>query len=322
MGSVTIEGLRDSFLELWEACLAKIETAALVDAGKLEQRVVEQAKAWGTSLDTPELIRLILYCARDLHPLPARFDRQVSQLNLDDELSQQLLHSWTILPHRLVEEHWALVKKAAARYHIPTSLENEAEFQELLSVGREALFLAAQKYYRRPRGDFRNFAWHQIKDKIREEQGQRHPVPPRIRKKLSALAQLRDDYTLADRTLDRQEIQRQLKLNPEELVELLQIEAIWGNGQEFETDVVLEDLEEPDHSLDQLAILLEIEDAQRLDQALRHVEEPARTVIQKLYFEEKTLREVATELELSLPAFKKLHKQALAEVKKKLLSVV
>ncbi|MCX6129851.1 MAG: hypothetical protein NTX25_12430 [Proteobacteria bacterium] len=48
------------------------------------------------------------------------------------------------------------------------------------------------------------------------------------------------------------------------------------------------------------------------------MQQTEKAVITKLYFEEKSLREVAEELELSMPSFKKLHKKALGELKRHL----
>lgn len=298
-------------------CRRLLETWTLVPSDALTRKVTEQADIWNMREGEGEvLLRLLLLSAWELHPLPQRLDRQLKELSAATPFHEQLMAAAKILPHRLVEDHWALVRKAAGRFHIMTQTENEAEFQELMSVGREALFVAAQKYYRRPRGGFKNFAWGFLREKMRDEQNRRHPVPGKIRKKLAALSRLREEFRLVDKILPHEEITRRLRLAPEELRELLQVEAVWGNGLEFDTEVVLEELEEADHSLDQLSQLLQIEDAMRLEQALGFMEEPAKSIINKLYFEEKSLREVAEEMELSLPSFKKVHKRALAEMKR------
>lgn len=301
--------------EIDAQCRSLIETWSLVEPDVLHQRVADQAVNWPDA-DPESMLRLVLLAAWELHPLAPRLDRQLKELEPDSQLKKDLAGAAKILPHRLVEDHWNLVRRAAARFHIVTQKENEAEFQELLSVGREALFIAAQKYYRRPRGNFKNFAWGLLRERMRDEQNRRHPVPGKIRKKLAALSRLREEYRLAEKRLESEEIKQKLKLSPEQFRELLQTEAVWGNGLEFETDVVLEELEEADHSLDQLSQLLQIEDARRLEQALDFMEEPGRSIINKLYFEEKSLREVAEEMELSLPSFKKVHKRALADMKR------
>ncbi len=314
--------IRSYVRELWQQCREEMDTWVLIDPTQLADRVAElcQSDTWASvQNDSEALLRLTLLTAWELHPLRPRLDRYLNELQPDREVLIKVQEAAKILPHRLVEDHWELVKKAAKRFHIPGAFENEAEFQELLSVGREALFVAAQKYFRRPRGSFKNFAWTALRERMRDEQGKKHPVPARIRKKLGALGTLREEYRIKDLSLDRETIKDRLKLGPEELAELLQIEGIWGNGLEFETDVVLEDLEAPDHSLDQLGQLLEIEDALRLEIALQLLEEPERSLIRLLYFEEKTLRETAEEMELGLQAFKKMHKRALAEMRRVLV---
>ncbi len=311
--------IRAHFVNLWQQCQGLLETLSLVDPQKVLSKAEEQAASWnldGTSPLDRDSLRLLLLIARDLHPLPARLDRQLAALDGSHELARTLHDSAQIMPHKLVETHWELVRKAAARYHIPSKVENEAEFQELQAVGREALFRAAQKYYKKPRGSFKSFAWPLIRESMREEQARRHPVPFKIRKKLAALSALREEAHLRELTFSKDEMRTRLKMSPEEFHELLQIEAIWGNGLEFETEVELEDIEAPDHSLDQLSMLLEIEDQRRLDLAMARMIDPEKTLIARLYFEEKTLREVAEEMQLSLPSFKKLHKKALGEMKR------
>ena len=312
------------FIELWGQCQKQLETLSLVDQQKFLAKAEELAEVWQiTELDDQgrkDGLRLALLIARELHPLPARLDRQMMALEGQDSFVKALREAAKIMPHKLVEEHWEIVRKAAARYHIPSKTENEAEFQELQSVGREALFRAAQKFYRKPRGSFKGFAWPLIRESMREEQSRRHPVPFKIRKKLAALSRLREEAHLRELTLDKDMIRSRMKLSTEELQELLQIEAVWGNGLEFDTDADLDEIESPDQGRDQLSILLEIEDQRRLDQALLNMIDPEKTVIAKLYFEEKTLREVAEEMQISLPSFKKLHKRALGEMKRLLNS--
>jgi RNA polymerase sigma-B factor len=312
--------IRTHIISLWQRCLGVLETLTLVDQSAVLAKFDEKAESWNLQNlgeeNEREALRLILLLARDLHPLAARLDRQLAALEGDDGLTRILREAAQQMPHKLVETHWDLVRKAAARYHIPSKFENEAEFQELQSVGREALFRAAQKFYKKPRGSFKGFAWPLIRESMREEQSRRHPVPFKIRKKLAALALLREEAHVRQLTFTKEEMRQKLKMSPEEFHELLQIENVWGSGLEFETDVELEDIEAPDHSLDQLSLLLEIEDQNRLDRAMQGMLDPERMIINKLYYEEKTLREVADEMQMSLPAFKKLHKRALGEMKR------
>ncbi|MCX6129850.1 MAG: hypothetical protein NTX25_12425 [Proteobacteria bacterium] len=266
--------LVDTYLEeLWIQCGLVLDSLRLVDRSRFQEKYLKLAESWRLSdsnlSESNDGIRLFLLVARDLHPLPNKFDRQLLELGSGTTLVDALAAAAKIMPHRLVAEHMAMVDKAARRFHIPTKLENEAEFQDLLSVGAEAMFMAAQKYYRRPKGSFKNFVFPLLRESMREEQARRHPVPFKIRKKLAALGRLREEAHLRELSLGREDIAKRLRLGPEELQELLQIEGVWGNGQEMQKDTELEELEIPDHSLDQLSQLLQIEDQRRLDQAMK-----------------------------------------------------
>lgn len=306
----------DTLEQLWAYARQHIETLKLVDSQKLLTKVREQNPEINLS-DKDQAARLILKTAWDLHPLQSKLTKQLTDFtnSQHDPNGKALSAAWQILPDRLVEAHWELVKKAAKRLHIPTQIEDEAEFQELMSVGREALFLAAQKFYKRPKGSFKSFAWSFMRDRMREEQRNRHPVPPSVLKKLAQLARLREDYHLRDLRLTREIILRELKISDNEAGELLATEAVWGSGQAFEHDHVLEDLEVADFSLDQLGMILEVENAKLLEEALHELDEPESSIVRKLYFEERTFREAAEDLNLSLPAFKRYHKRALEEMR-------
>lgn len=307
--------INEAWTGLSDYAFRHIETLKLIDKDKLSQRVKQLIQDWDIkSLDDEtrkQLARIVMLSVWELHPLRQRLARQMAAFAGDDDIALTLIQAWKLLPERLIESNWELVRKAAAKYHIPTHIENEAEFQELMSVGREALFLAAQKYFKRPKGPFKNFAWTMLRERMRDEQQNRHPVPPSVRKKLAALSRLREDHHLRDLRLTEDIIRKELKLSPDEARELLATEAVWGTGQAFENDHVLEELEEPDHSLDQLQFLLQVEDSLKLEDALGALDAPEATVIRLVYFKEKSFREVATELDMSVPAFKRLHRKAL-----------
>lgn len=305
---------QDKINSIWSYARQHIETLKLVDSEKLMQKIRDKTPIL-ENLDNEGAARLVLSSVWDLHPLHQKLTRQFNEFLPEDDEGKALLAAWDILPPRLVEAHWDLVKKAAKRHHIPTQIEDEAEFQELMSVGREALFLAAQKYFKRPRGSFKSFAWSFMRESMREEQRNRHPVPPSVLKKLGVLARLRENYHLRDLTLSKEIIFRELKISENEGNELLATEAVWGSGQPFEHDHVLEELEVADHSLDQLGMILEVENAAMLEEAMKELDEPESSIVRKLYFQERSYREAADELGLTLPAFKRFHKRALEEMR-------
>lgn len=297
---------------IWKYAVTQIETLKLIDTQKLLNKIATTYPGNKDEVfDLEQAARAVMQSIWDLHPLHAKLTRQMTEFTPSDPEGKALLAAWDILPSRLVETHWELVKKAAKRHHIPTQFEDEAEFQELMSVGREALFLAAQKFFKRPKGSFKSFAWSFMRESMREEQRSRHPVPPSVLKKLSILGRLREEYHLRDITLTREIILRELKITENEAKELLATEAVWGSGQPFEHDHILEELEVADYSLDQLGMILEVENVKMLDEAMQQLEEPEASIIKKLYFEERSYREAAEDLGFTLPAFKRYHKKAL-----------
>ncbi|MBC7661069.1 MAG: sigma-70 family RNA polymerase sigma factor [Chitinophagaceae bacterium] len=299
---------------IWKYAVSEIETLKLIDRQKLMERVQVLNKEVET-FDMDQAARAVLQAIWDLHPLHAKLTRQMQEFQPSDALGKALLEAWNILPPRLVETHWELVKKAAKRHHIPTQFEDEAEFQELMSVGREALFMAAQKFFKRPKGSFKSFAWSFMRESMREEQRNRHPVPPSVLKKLATLGRLREEYHVRDLTLTRDIILRELKLSENEAKELLATEAVWGSGQPFEHDHILEELEVADYSLDSLGMIMEVENVKLLEEAMSGLGEPEASIIRKLYFEERSYREAAEDLGVSLPAFKRYHKKALESMR-------
>ncbi len=310
------ESLLAAAHQIWEHAAAHIDTLKLIDRSKLFERIQEQAAQTTPEASEFDLAaRLVMRNVWELHPLHARLAKQMGEWKPHDEQGKAITQAWDILPQRLVEKHWDIVKKAAVRLHIPTEVENEAEFQELMGVGREALFIAAQKFFRKPKGPFKNYAWNYIREAMREEQRNRHPVPPSVLKKLAALSRLREEYHLRDLRLTKEIIQRELRVNDNEIGELLATEAVWGSGQAFEHDHVLEDLEVADHSVDQLGMMLEVENAKMLEAAMENLDEPDSSIIRKLYFEERSYREAAEELGMSLPAFKRNHKRAIESMR-------
>lgn len=227
---------------------------------------------------------------------------------------RSLQQDWESLPHKIVEANVHLVKQVASTYHQIAAIDNEQKFNDLLSAGHEALTIAAEKYFKNPKGDFKSFAWDIMKVKVQEEQSRHHPVPYKVRKKIRKLQDLREDWSLKQKDLTEKDIVERLSIDPKELPELLHLEAIWGNGLDFEQDIALEDLEEPDNDLDSLAILLQIENQQIVEEAMDSLDIREKQIIQEIYFAEKKFREVVDRMEISMSVGKKLHKRALQKM--------
>ena len=220
--------------------------------------------------------------------------------------------------HRLIKNNWELIRKAAVRYHLPTAIDSELDFNDLLSVGNEALMLAAEKYYWKPKGNFPNFAWNMLRDKIRDDQAKRHPVPFAVRKKLKALGALREEFYLDDKIVRIEDIKKHLDLNDHELKDLLKLEAIWGHGQDKEIDVEVDDIDQEDLAPSAVAMLIRFEDSQLVHQALSSMGAKTSAIIEGLYFKERSLRDQAEDMGISVNALKKIHKKALLEFKEAL----
>ena len=59
-----------------------------------------------------------------------------TQAKSADPVIRRIFKIWNLLPHRLIRSNWDLIKKAAIRYHLPTAIDSELDFNDLLSVGK------------------------------------------------------------------------------------------------------------------------------------------------------------------------------------------
>ena len=178
--------------------------SAILDVDLLAQRdLIEkflEEKGESFSLSDEKAFKAFVYSIFKDQNLQRKLDAMMQAKSKSvDPLFRKTYKIWNVLPHRLIKNNWDLIKKAAIRYHLPNSIDQELDFNDLLSVGNEALMLAAEKYYWNPRGNFPNFAWNILREKIRDDQAKKHPVPFAIRKKLKALGELRESYYLEDK---------------------------------------------------------------------------------------------------------------------------
>lgn len=226
---------------------------------------------------------------------------------------------WQDAPHNLVAQHYTLIRKAAATYHQKALIDDEARFNDLISVGMESLYRAARKYFLEPKGSFKALAWETLKKDFRSEQNQRHPVPAKIRKKLSLLKEMREQIASEQGVVATEnELARRLNLSEQQLSDLLQIEAVWGTGADFETDVLIEDIVEPDLSPSALQMLLSSEQKHLIADAMKTLSEKEVVVITEVFFKEKSLRELSDELNVPLKNLKKIYKSGLTKLRKDL----
>lgn len=229
---------------------------------------------------------------------------------------------WEQLPHKMIKHHYALIRKAAATYHQKALVDDEGRFQDLLSAGTESLFRSARKFFLKPKGNFKVMAWEGLKRDYRAEQNNRHPVPTKVRKKLSALNDLRQNLSSKEIFTSDKVLAQGLNMNAQQLADLLQIESVWGTGAEFETDVLIEEIEEPDLSASSLQLLLHSEQYHLVQGALSELSEREKEMIKRIFFNEKSLREVADEMGVSFKIAKKIYKSALVKLKIELKDLV
>ena len=268
------------------------------------------------SLNSEKSLRVFVYAIFTDKNLQRKLDAMMqAKARSTDPVFKQVQKVWNVLPHRLIKNNWDLIKKAAVRYHLPNSIDQELDFNDLLSVGNEALMLAAEKYFWNPRGNFPNFAWNILREKIRDDQAKKHPVPFAVRKKLKALGELRESFYLDDKIVRLSDIKSHLGISDNEIKDLLKLEAIWGHGQDKEVDVEVDDIEQEDLSPSAVAMLIQFEDSNIVHNALSKMDPRNASIIEGVYFKEKSLRDQAEDMGVSLNSLKKSHKRALVQFK-------
>ena len=116
-------------------------------------------------------------------------------------------------------------------------------------------------------------------------------------------------FYLDDKIVRIADIKEHLKLNDTELKDLLKLEAIWGHGQDKEVDVEVDELEQEDLSPSAVAMLINFEESQIVSTALSNMDPKSASIVEGLYFNERSLREQAEHMGISLNALKKQHKK-------------
>lgn len=301
---------------MWQKEVLK-ELAVDTLAGPIEARIQAELDS-NPALQSQEEVkdRLWVLGLFELFHSPQLLDKKVEAWKAQSSQAIQYFVSfYEQLPHKLIAEHYDLIKQAAAAFHKATRIDNEYGFQDLLSVGQEALYLAARKHYLNPKEPFKNFAWNLLRQKMKEEQQQKHPIPGRLRQKLRSLEIIREECRYLRQTIDRDELMKRLAINAAQLDELLSLEAVWGYGADFETDVVLEELEKPDQAPTALMSLIAKEDRALVEAAVAKLPNRSRLIIREIYFGDKSLRELADELGVSINSLKKAHKKALLDLR-------
>ena len=123
--------------------------SAILDVDLIAQRdLIEkflEEKGESFSLSDEKAFRAFVYSIFKDQNLQRKLDAMMQAKSKSvDPLFRKTYKIWNVLPHRLIKNNWDLIKKAAIRYHLPNSIDQELDFNDLLSVGNEALMLAAE----------------------------------------------------------------------------------------------------------------------------------------------------------------------------------
>ena len=126
--------------------LEKLNLQGLAES--LDRQVEESLLNWRSPSQPQDLnLRFWVLALWELVEQPAEVRKKV-QAWRDVETSEEFkpfFELFSILPDSLVEQYFGLIRQVAASYH--RSEKGEEVFQDLISVGQEALFEAARKYF-------------------------------------------------------------------------------------------------------------------------------------------------------------------------------
>lgn len=331
----------DETIEYYKALFSLDSLDELQSIQKKIEDLLEEHSGLNDALDNDELIELVrktILRVFSENPLVvkkveasfAHFEqqqesglREYTYVDSDSPLSDQEVEImyesqgiWGSLPHILVKANWDLIRKAAVKFHDPSRIDPELEFDDLLSVGGEALIHAAEKQFEKARPDFPKFALQTIKDKIKSHQNSRHPVPYKTRKKLEKLREAREETGLSSHDEGTTKaLSEKVGLSRQEMKGLYEVESIWGHGHFVDVGDRMEELEIPDLSPDALSLLIDQETSMRMSQAMTELSDVQRNIILQIYFRDRSFRQTAETLNLSLSVVKKHHRNAMTLLK-------
>ena len=180
-----------------------IQAYSLEFLSKLSKEFGDEAlKSYGEIVEAMEAMpesklheqNIDLYLLYELQKRSKNFSQKMDLFMSDEKIPAELesLKSfWNRLPHRLVVSYLPIVKQVAATYHEVKEVDNDHSFADLISVGEEALYLGAKKYFESEKTeDFRSYIWDFLRKKMKQEMVANHPVPHGIRRKVQKLADL------------------------------------------------------------------------------------------------------------------------------------
>lgn len=216
----------------------------------------------------------------------------------------------------LIEHYAYMVKLVAGRLSI--YLNNYVDLEDLMGYGVIGLIDAIDKFNLEKNVKFETYASLRIRGAILDEIRKLDWVPRTLRKKQKELTKA---YTELESTLGRtptdEEMSTKLNINDKEYANLVQETNISSlvSIDEYELQVAnIKDtsMVTPEEHM-QKQEMLEV-----LQQAIEHLSEREQMVIQLYYFEELTLKEISSILEVSESRISQLHTKAVGKLRVKL----
>jgi RNA polymerase sigma factor for flagellar operon FliA len=204
----------------------------------------------------------------------------------------------------LVLQHQDYVRSLARA--IAKKLPRQVEFEELVSMGQLGLTSAAKQYEPGRGVAFTTFSYYRIRGAIFDGLRQMTWLPPSMRRKL---ARLDGENEVSGLTAESAEVSD----DPEFLAKQFQT-AVGRLGAVFLASGVTSEESEPDDPTDGRSAADEAEsreDLGHLREALAKLPDDQSALIRMLYFEYKSMTEVANELKKNKSTISRRHAEAM-----------
>ncbi len=224
-----------------------------------------------------------------------------------------------------LKEFAVTVKFFAMRY--AHRLPPELDVEDLVSVGMTGLLDAAKRFDPSRGIKFKTMAEHRIRGAMLDEIRSSDWVPRSVREKAASVLAVRETLrTQLLREPDGREMAAALSLSMDEYLTLereIEPHHLYSIEDLFEMEEgsggsLLDRLVVPGES-DPLSAFLKTEEAVVLEQALEALPEKQRLVLSLYYYEELSMKEVASVMEVSESRVSQIHTLAIKNLKKALL---
>jgi RNA polymerase sigma factor for flagellar operon FliA len=209
----------------------------------------------------------------------------------------------------LVQDNLDLVRRAAAL--IFPRVRGHVAFEELVAIGNAGLAEAAQRYDPARGVAFATFAWYRVSGAIVDELRRATQLPRRTWARLTALraagAYLEQEVGRGAPARETALAELQRAMSAIRTMYVLSLEALRAGGFDAEGDAAA-----PGDRLDATRL------TRQLGDALAALPERERALLQKHYFEDKSLTAAGAELGMSKSWASRTHAQAIDRLRAKL----